>query len=30
MIYDPSGNKVIFYTKDAKKLAQAVADELAH
>jgi plasmid replication initiation protein len=30
MTYDPSGNKVTFYTKDAKKLAQAVADELAY
>ena len=30
MSYDASGNKVTFYTKDAKKLVQALADELAY
>jgi plasmid replication initiation protein len=30
MSYDASGNKLTFYTKDAKKLVQALADELAH
>src|SRR5215472_1882533 len=30
MSYDASGNKLTFYTKDAKKLVQALADELAY
>jgi plasmid replication initiation protein len=30
MMYDPSGSKVTFYTKDGKKLVQALADELAY